>query len=117
MNKTFLLALAAAVGANVAQMALAADNARVSIKLPAVVTTFKKGPGMADTRDFCTICHSPSYVYMQAPMSRDAWKAEVTKMQKAYGCPIPDSKIGSVVNYLVEQNGVKNTVVGQNSGK
>ncbi len=117
MNKTFLLALAAAFSANIAQSVFAADNTRVSINLPPVVTTFKKGPGMTDTRDFCTICHSPAYVYMQAPMSRDAWKGEVVKMQKAFGCPIPDGKIDTVVNYLVEQNGIKNKVVGQNGSK
>jgi len=107
MNKTSLLALVAAFGIIGTHSTLAADNTRVSIKLPSEVARFKPGPGMNETKTYCTICHSAAYVYMQPPLSRDVWKAEVIKMQKAFGCPIPDAKIDTVVNYLVEQNGAK----------
>ncbi|MHB8455272.1 MAG: cytochrome c [Acidiferrobacterales bacterium] len=107
MKNASLLALAAVLGLTGAQSVGAADNTRVSIKMPPVITKFKPGPGMSETQMYCTICHTPAYVYMQAPLSRDVWKAEVTKMQKAFGCPIPDAKIDTVVNYLVQQNGTK----------
>lgn len=76
-----------------------------SIELPAETATFKPGPHQTVAQTYCLICHSADYVYMQPPQSRDGWKEVVTKMQKTFGCPIPDSQVPDLVEYLHSQNG------------
>ncbi|HVC11082.1 MAG TPA: hypothetical protein VNE59_05570 [Burkholderiales bacterium] len=39
-------------------------------------------------------------VTTRPPMSMDAWKGEVTKMQKVYGCPVPDAKVAELTSYF-----------------
>lgn len=77
----------------------------VSIKLPTETAAFKPGPGADMAKKYCTICHSADYIYMQPPLSQEAWHGEVSKMQKTYGCPIRDQDIDTVTSYLESQNG------------
>ena len=68
---------------------------------------FKDGPGAETARAYCLTCHSAEYVYMQPPLARATWQAEVVKMKAAYGATIPDAAVGEIVDYLVSQNGPK----------
>lgn len=79
----------------------------VKITLPEENARFKPGPGLEVAQVQCMICHSADYIYMQPPLSKDQWQAEVTKMKKVFGAPIPDSDIDTVVTYLLSQNGKK----------
>jgi hypothetical protein len=85
--------------------AAAADGGTVSITLPEDHDTFQPGPDLDLVQGFCAACHAPDYVYTQPPLTRAQWHAEVTKMQRTYHCPLPDSAVDGLVEYLMSQNG------------
>lgn len=101
-----ICALGAAVAA-AATSAMAAAHASkpVAVTLPAPTVAFKDGPNVELARTYCLTCHSAEYVYMQPPLARGAWTAEVVKMRNAYGATIPDSAVEPIVDYLLSQNG------------
>jgi sulfite dehydrogenase (cytochrome) subunit B len=80
-------------------------GAAVTITLPPDARSFGPGQGQSIAQANCTICHAADYVYTQPPLTADQWRAEVTKMQKAYGAPIDASAVDALVQYLVGQNG------------
>jgi sulfite dehydrogenase len=50
-------------------------------------------------------CHSADYVLTQPTgMPRSFWEAEVNKMKKVFGAPLPDDQMASIVDYLVRTN-------------
>lgn len=69
--------------------------------------TLKPGPALDAVTTACATCHTLNYIRMNSPfLTPDAWKAEVTKMQKAYGAPIDDDTAASIVRYLSATYGV-----------
>lgn len=94
-----IVAFAIVLGAGI--VATRAD----SITLPPPNTALKDGPNVDLARSRCLICHSADYIYMQPPLTRMQWTAEVTKMQKTYGAPIADTDVAPLVDYLMSQNG------------
>jgi cytochrome c5 len=70
----------------------------VTVELP-------KAPGSRTFNTYCVICHSASYIQNQPNMSEKQWTAIVTKMQKTFGAPVPDSSIKEIVQYLVTIKG------------
>ena len=65
-------------------------------------------PGYALATALCYPCHSADYVLYQPPStSRAWWKATMTKMQKTFGAPIPDSAMEPLIDYLVKTYGVE----------
>ncbi|HEY6357470.1 MAG TPA: hypothetical protein VIX35_04470 [Vicinamibacterales bacterium] len=97
-----LAALAALLAASI--LATRADS-NVTITLPPPNDTLKDGPNVALAQTKCLICHSADYIYMQPPLTRKQWTAEVTKMQKTFGAPIADADVPPLVDYLMSQNG------------
>jgi len=86
----------------------AADKmGRVNIRLPDETAKYLPGPGEKTANNNCRTCHSVDYVYMQPPLSREKWHAEVMKMKKVYGAQIDDKNVDAIVNYLMSQNGKK----------
>ncbi len=59
-----------------------------------------EGEGRAETEGFCSLCHSTRYITMQPPLPAATWEAEVTKMRKAFGAPIPDASAALIIKYL-----------------
>ena len=59
-----------------------------------------EGQGRAETEGFCSLCHSTRYITMQPPLSAATWEAEVTKMRKTFGAPIPDASATLIIKYL-----------------
>lgn len=59
-----------------------------------------EGEGSAETASFCGLCHSARYITMQPPLPAATWEAEVTKMRKTFGAPIPDASAALIVKYL-----------------
>ena len=92
--------LAAAPAASAADM--------VSITLPEDHDSYKDGPHADVARTYCGICHAPDYVYMQPPLTRAQWEAEVKKMKTVFGAPFGDDMIKPITDYLMSQNGKKN---------
>ena len=76
------------------------------IDLPAETATLKSGPGADMANSHCLICHSAQYITTQ-PRDKPLafWKAEVEKMKKVYGAPIPDEQIDSLAEYLTRSYG------------
>lgn len=68
--------------------------------------TLKPGPELETVSTTCSVCHTLNYIRMNSPfLSPDGWKAEVTKMQKAFGAPYDDDTAAVIVKYLVANYG------------
>jgi hypothetical protein len=74
----------------------------LTITLPEETAEYRVGSGVDLARSYCMGCHSADYVLTQPPgMSRSFWEAEVNKMKKAFGAPLPDDQVTPLVDYLV----------------
>jgi hypothetical protein len=68
----------------------------------------KDGPEAVTVRAQCSICHSVDYIQMNAPfMKKAGWEAEVRKMMKAMGAPVPEEEVARIVDYLTRNYGVE----------
>jgi sulfite dehydrogenase (cytochrome) subunit B len=78
----------------------------LSIDLPKETAMLKPGPGADAANGQCLICHSAEYITTQPPDKPLAfWKAEVEKMKKVYGAPIPDDQVDVLAEYLTRNYG------------
>ena len=102
-----MLALVTAIALATFARASGSDNAPVSVTLPPDAQSFGPGAGQSVAQANCTICHAADYVYMQPPLTDVQWRAEVMKMKNAYGAPLNDADVETLVAYLVGQNGKK----------
>jgi len=59
-----------------------------------------EGEGRAETESFCALCHSNRYIVMQPPLPAATWEAEVNKMVKTFGAPIPEATAKKITAYL-----------------
>jgi uncharacterized membrane protein YecN with MAPEG domain len=76
-----------------------ADETRVRLK---------DAPQAALVRARCSICHSADYIPMNSPfLNKAGWEAEVRKMIKAMGAPIPEEEVAQIVDYLWRNYGVE----------
>jgi sulfite dehydrogenase (cytochrome) subunit B len=88
----FVLSLIAVTSAAVAEPMV--------YQLPPETAQLKPGPGV-ETAAACTACHSADYLSTQPPGKGKAfWQAEVRKMIKVYGAPIPEDDVAVIANYL-----------------
>ena len=77
------------------------DNAKYSIgSYPLYWPEFPEGEGKNLVTAYCNACHSPRYILMQPPLSRQQWSDEVAKMVKTYGSEIPPADQAAIINYL-----------------
>jgi len=77
------------------------DNSRYSVSsYPLYWPVLEAGEGKDLVTGYCNACHSPGYILMQPPLTRDQWAAEVTKMVKTYGIEIPEPDEALIVKYL-----------------
>jgi hypothetical protein len=67
---------------------------------PQYTPELAEGDGRAETATFCNLCHSTRYITMQPPLPAATWEAEVTKMRKTLGAPIPDASAALIIKYL-----------------
>ena len=67
---------------------------------PSVAPKLAEGEGLAETESFCVMCHSTRYITMQPPLPAATWEAEVNKMIKTFGAPIPDASAKKITSYL-----------------
>jgi hypothetical protein len=67
---------------------------------PSFPADLAEGEGQAETQSFCAMCHSTRYITMQPPLPAAVWEAEVNKMIKAYGAPIPEPSAKKIISYL-----------------
>ena len=81
--------------------AIAADE----WKLPEEKIAFKSAPGADIAQASCIMCHSHEYITTQPPLTRDQWKASITKMQQKYGAPVATNNVDALLDYLVKNYG------------
>jgi len=67
---------------------------------PSFPPDLAEGEGLAETQSFCAMCHSTRYISMQPPLPAAVWEAEVNKMIKVYGAPIPEASAKKITSYL-----------------
>lgn len=58
------------------------------------------GPGRLEVQSYCSTCHSTRYITMQPPLPAETWTAEVNKMVKVMGQPIPEDVQPVIIEYL-----------------
>jgi hypothetical protein len=80
-------------------LAISAYGGEASIKLAS-------GAQAALVQLRCSTCHSLDYIVMNSPfLARAAWEAEVRKMIKVMGAPIPEEDVVPIVDYLAQHYG------------
>jgi hypothetical protein len=63
---------------------------------------------VASVRTYCSVCHSLDYIQMNSPFLKKAgWEAEVRKMIKVMGAPVPEDEIPRIVSYLTQNYGAE----------
>jgi hypothetical protein len=67
---------------------------------PSFTPELAGGDGRAEVQSFCATCHSTRYITMQPPLPGPTWEAEVNKMMKVYGAPIPEVAAKKITAYL-----------------
>jgi len=67
---------------------------------PSFPVELPDGEGKLEVQSFCAMCHSTRYITMQPPLRAAEWEAEVHKMIKAYGAPIPEATEKKIIFYL-----------------
>ena len=66
------------------------------------------GPMAPTVQALCSGCHSADYIAMNSPfLDRAGWEAEVRKMIRVMGAPVPEDQVGPIVDYLTEHYGAK----------
>jgi len=87
-------------------LASAIPAAALKIELPADSSSLREGAGSDLAARQCAACHSADYLAIQPPGKPLAfWKAEVEKMKKVYGAPIPDDQVEPIAQYLTRAYG------------
>jgi len=84
--------------AAVAQMS--SDGNFAVASFPSFAPELAEGEGRAETESFCAMCHSARYITMQPPLAAATWEAEVNKMIKTFGAPIPEASAKKIISYL-----------------
>ena len=69
---------------------------------PSFAPELAEGEGRAETQGSCVTCHSTRYITMQPPLPAATWDAEVNKMIKTFGAPIPEATAKKITSYLQE---------------
>jgi hypothetical protein len=80
--------------------ALSPDSRYESAAYPAFQVNLAAGEGRSETQIYCGTCHTPRYILMQPPLPAATWDAEVHKMIKTLGAPIPDGDAQKIIQYL-----------------
>ncbi|KAB0664432.1 cytochrome c [Oryzomonas japonica] len=81
----------------------AADLHRITLPPPTV--SLKEGAGVYVVRRYCSICHSLDYITTQPKFPKAKWQAEVAKMIKVYGAPIPEESVKVISDYIAAYYG------------
>jgi sulfite dehydrogenase len=80
---------------------LAADEWTLPPEKPVLKTT----PGVELVQSNCLICHSAEYLTTQPSLTREQWKASITKMQQKYAAPVTAEAVEPLLDYLVRSYG------------
>jgi mono/diheme cytochrome c family protein len=77
------------------------DGASYSVSAyPLYPPDLAPGEGREAFQSYCSTCHSTRYITMQPPLPPETWAAEVDKMVKVMGQPIPEDVQPAIIKYL-----------------
>ena len=79
--------------------------APLNVELPVSSVVFPSGKGSEIANGYCLMCHSAGMVLRQPALSVAEWKAEIRKMQGAFGASIPADQVDGLARYLGSING------------
>jgi len=48
------------------------------------------------------MCHSGGMVLTQPPLTLSQWQAELRKMIKTYGCPLPQNDVDELAQFIAQ---------------
>ena len=104
-----LIAVLSALGGCTKSAPIKAPIAGIVLKSQRIVIPyhgreFSGEPQAAVANTYCLMCHSAGMVLTQPPLSLAAWKAEMNKMIKSYGCPLPEADIDDLAPFIQQQN-------------
>jgi hypothetical protein len=114
MRTILIVSIAAAVAVSVTGTGLTAWSDSTikleskSVRLPGPGRTYT-GVSAQVLNENCSMCHSPTFVDTQPPLSETTWKAEVEKMRKTFGAPIPPDRDAQIVKALLDRHGRPST--------
>lgn len=74
------------------------------ISLPAHGREFSGGPQASVANTYCLMCHSGGMVMTQPPLTLAQWQTELRKMINTYGCPLPQSDVDELAQYIAHAN-------------
>jgi len=83
-----------------AQDQMSSDGNFAVASFPSLAPELAEGEGRPETESFCAMCHSTRYIVMQPPLPAATWEAEVSKMIKTFGAPIPEASAKKIISYL-----------------
>jgi hypothetical protein len=83
-----------------APMQLSPDSNFQVSAYPAPAVDLAPGDGLQDVQIYCNTCHGTRYITMQPPLPAATWEAEVNKMTKLLGAPIPEDSTKKIILYL-----------------
>jgi hypothetical protein len=70
------------------------------VSYPLYPPSLAAGEGREAVQSYCSTCHSTRYITMQPPLPAETWTAEVNKMVKVMGQPIPEDAQPIIIKYL-----------------
>lgn len=79
---------------------MSSDGNFAVASFPSFAPELAEGEGRAETESFCAMCHSTRYITMQPPLAAATWEAEINKMTKTFGAPIPEASAKKIISYL-----------------
>jgi sulfite dehydrogenase len=103
--KTILVQLGIAVVVVLAAAGLPGEP--LKIELPPETSSFNPAAGVELANAQCLVCHSVEYITTQPRFPRNFWATSVKKMREKYGAEIPEAQVEPLLDYLVENYGVK----------
>lgn len=83
-----------------AAVQMSSDGNFAVASFPSFAPELAEGEGRSETESFCAMCHSTRYITMQPPLPATTWEAEVNKMTKTFGAPIPETSAKKIISYL-----------------
>ncbi len=106
LTLTIIAVLAVTIGAGlICTLRAEQTDGGKTIQLPVMTFDLAQGPDRDKVTSYCGICHGVEYIPMQPKLSRAQWSAEVAKMIKAFGAPIPQEDADKIINYLATAYG------------
>jgi cytochrome c5 len=91
-----------------AGVALLASAGALAAQADETALQLRDGPEAVVVRAYCSVCHSIDYIQMNSTfMKRAGWEAEVRKMVKVMGAPVPEDDVARIVDYLTRHYGTE----------